>query len=163
MYENEAQCSYVGLPLTIDVKIECGKCTVIAFFNHCLSLIAYDLNIEQYCNSGNNSSGTVTSMFVCQPVCPSAPCVPTCLSICPVYATPLSWVLLQVSSCVCVCVCGLGCVCVCWCVCVCVRVVVCVCVCLCVCVCVCLCVCVFVCVCVGLWLFCVSVCVCVCV
>src|SRR4029434_1936594 len=43
--------------------IECGKCTVIAFFNHCLSLIAYDLRIEQYCNSGNNSSGTVTSMF----------------------------------------------------------------------------------------------------
>ena len=27
------------------------------------SLIAYDLHIEQYCNSGNNSSGTVTSMF----------------------------------------------------------------------------------------------------
>src|SRR4029434_2575797 len=59
----------VGLPLTIDVKIECGKFTVItvnrriAFFNHCLSLIAYDLHKEQYCNSGNNSSGTVTSMF----------------------------------------------------------------------------------------------------
>src|SRR4029434_2427495 len=30
-----------------------------------LSLIAYDLHIEQYCNSGNNSSGTVTSMFAC--------------------------------------------------------------------------------------------------
>src|SRR4029434_3708257 len=41
----------------------CGKLTVIAFFNHCLSLIAYDLHKEQYCNSGNNSSGTATSML----------------------------------------------------------------------------------------------------
>src|SRR4029434_2522889 len=40
-----------------------GTFTVIAFFNHCLSLIAYDLHIEQYCNSGNNSSGTASSML----------------------------------------------------------------------------------------------------
>src|SRR4029434_1909775 len=39
-----------------------GEFTAIALFNHCLSLIAYDY-IEQYCNSGNNSSGTVT--YVC--------------------------------------------------------------------------------------------------
>src|SRR4029434_10277129 len=66
-YVNPSQVSedssYVGVPLTINVTIECGKFTVIAFFNYCLSLIAYDLHIEQNCNSGNNSSGTVTSMF----------------------------------------------------------------------------------------------------
>ena len=40
-----------------------GTYTVVAFFNHCLSLIAYDLHIEQYCNSENNSSGTAMFAF----------------------------------------------------------------------------------------------------
>src|SRR4029434_5017427 len=57
--------SYVGLPLTINVTIECGKFTVIAFFNYCLSLIAYDLQKEQYCNSGNNS--TQDQLHLCLP------------------------------------------------------------------------------------------------
>ena len=75
-YVNPSQVSEdsvdMSVCLTIDVKIECGKFTVItvnrriAFFNNCLLLIAYDLHKEHYCNSGNNFSGTVT-VHLCLP------------------------------------------------------------------------------------------------